>query len=112
MQVIYGNFWKAQFKDQRALENGRVVWLRAIQSAGLSPEQVKAALSHCKTEVAVLPNLPGFIGICRSLRGTPAMRHVGDQVKTLPAGTWAERQTKARAELGRLRGILDEGKNR
>jgi hypothetical protein len=108
MQVIYGNFWRAQFKEDRAAERGQVVWLRAIQSAGLTPDEVKRALSHCKTEVAVLPNLPGFIAITRSLRGTPAMRHVGDQARALPKGTWSERQTKARAELSRLRGLLDE----
>ena len=102
LSVIYGNFWKTQFKNRAASQAGKDAWFRAFEEAGLKAADVKAALDYCKTSVPDLPNLPQFIGIARDLK-RPIRRA---PVLTKPKGTWAERQGRARREISKMRTLL------
>lgn len=106
MTMIYGNFWKAQFKNNAANLTARSVWFRAFNDAGLNADDVRAGLEHCTLSVDSLPNLPQFIGICRALK--PQAAHKRFEALPPPQGTWEERQARGKAEMAKLKGLFDD----
>lgn len=106
MRSIYGHLWQSLHKNDAARQAAKWVWFNAFNDAGLTADQVKAALTYCKTEVPDMPNLPKLIAIARSLRGTPAMRRAALPPPSPTGPALEASRAAARAELAKMQSLF------
>jgi hypothetical protein len=74
--VMYGSKWTAMWADV-PIADVMDAWREDLN--GVTGEQVKRALEHCKSHCPFPPTLPEFLGVCRQFRVT------GQSVPYLPA---------------------------
>lgn len=65
---MYGKHW-ADMWDGVPLEQVKAVWAEDL--AGCTPEQIRHALDHCKTQLKFPPTCPEFVALCRQFRVEP-----------------------------------------
>lgn len=82
MKSIYGHLWSSNFKDETQLRIAQSEWLAAIRRASLTRENVSRALDWMTTHQPDMPNLPGFIDICKMQRRYQAPPQLITQQKT------------------------------
>lgn len=105
--TIYGHLWRSQFKSKDAAVVAQAVWFRAFEDAGLTADDILRTLNHCKLQEPQMPNLPTFIGLCRSGKALSAC-HRPYRGLLPPKGTWAERQARGQSEIAKLKGLLGD----
>lgn len=66
--VMYGSKWTAMWADV-PMADVLDAWRHDL--AGVSGDQVKRALEHCKSHCPFPPTLPEFVGFCRQFRVEP-----------------------------------------
>lgn len=61
----YPNRWRAAFPNDRAIQNWRETWSDAFNEEGITPSEIKSALSNCRKMYEWPPSLTEFIKACR-----------------------------------------------
>lgn len=91
--AMYGKHWFDQWA-QTPMDDVKAVWAEDL--AGMSGEQIRKALDHCKANNKFPPTCPEFAGLCKAF--APAME-TGNR---LPAPRGGEMDPKVRAEIARF----------
>jgi len=91
----YPNKWRANFKDEQAIDNWQESWVEAFEEEGITPDDVKAGLKACRSRYAWPPSCAEFIQACKPFADPVAAYH--EAVAGLEArrkgemGTWSNR---------------------
>lgn len=66
--AMYGKHWIDLWNDV-PMESVKAVWAEDL--AGVTADQIRKALDHCKVGQKFPPTCPEFVAMCRQFRATP-----------------------------------------
>lgn len=61
----YPNKWRANFRDEQAIEDWRQAWAEAFEDEGITPNDVALGIKNCRRMFDWPPSLPEFLKACR-----------------------------------------------
>jgi hypothetical protein len=65
MNGMYPNKWRANFRDEQAIEDWKTAWAEAFDEDGITPHDVAAGIKNCRRMYDWPPSLPEFMKACR-----------------------------------------------
>lgn len=71
----YPHKWRANFPDERAIDNWAESWVEAFEDEGITPADVKTGLKACRSRFAWPPSCAEFIQACRPQGDIAAAYH-------------------------------------
>lgn len=61
----YPNKWRANFRDEHAIEDWRQAWAEAFDDEGITPDDVALGIKNCRRMFDWPPSLSEFLRACR-----------------------------------------------
>lgn len=65
MNGMYPNKWRANFRDEQAIEDWKTAWAEAFDEDGITPHDVADGIRNCRRMYDWPPSLPEFLRACR-----------------------------------------------
>lgn len=103
MSSIYGKKWTSSFASPEVENFAKREWYEAVVSKGLTPDQIREAVDHCRDHLEWPPTIKEFLTL-----GKPARNpmHVEFKNQLPPPDLPPE---KVQENLAKLRSILSSG---
>lgn len=65
MNGIYPNKWRANYRDEQAIEDWKTAWAEAFSEDGITPNDIALGIKNCRRMFDWPPSLPEFLRACR-----------------------------------------------
>ncbi|MBV2180910.1 MAG: hypothetical protein KUL86_06695 [Castellaniella sp.] len=65
MNGMYPNKWRANFRDEQAIDDWKAAWAEAFDEDGITPHDVADGIKNCRRMYDWPPSLPEFLRACR-----------------------------------------------